>query len=324
MPVAAEPLVEIPIAGPAVRPRNGTWIYFLGVGSEERIKIGKSGQERGKRIQQHATNVMGEKIPLTLLCEIRGKASDESAIHRYFAHCAVAESKEIFYPKPELIEYIRWLRDQWFVAMPDILDAERDAMPMVECDRWMPSPERRKTRPQGCLPGLLGPFDLGPRDMTGDDFYTDAIIIESARRVMGGFDLDPASHAVANGVVKATRIYTRADDGLLQPWSGRVWLNPPFSEKGQWTEKLLTELRNGFVVEACFLQQTRALTAQYFTPLLRAADALCIFDGRIKFWGPKAADPNDGHFVLYAGPRRDVFKKEFGEIGTVFYPGAKP
>lgn len=57
--------------------------------------------------------------------------------------------------------------------------------------------------------------------------YTPAYIVEAARKVLGGFDLDPASSPEANRLVQATRIYTEEDNGLLLPWEGRLLINPP-------------------------------------------------------------------------------------------------
>ena len=52
--------------------------------------------------------------------------------------------------------------------------------------------------------------------------------IESARKVMGSIDLDPASSAYAQKTVKATRHFTKVDDGLTKDWEGTVFLNPPY------------------------------------------------------------------------------------------------
>jgi hypothetical protein len=52
-------------------------------------------------------------------------------------------------------------------------------------------------------------------------------IVASARETLGGIDLDPATDRVFNRVVRATRIFTREQDGFRQAWRGRIFLNPP-------------------------------------------------------------------------------------------------
>jgi len=60
------------------------------------------------------------------------------------------------------------------------------------------------------------------------DYGTPQAIVESARKVMGGIALDPASSEEHNRLVRAKHIYTAADDGFAKPWRARsVFLNPP-------------------------------------------------------------------------------------------------
>jgi len=79
--------------------------------------------------------------------------------------------------------------------------------------------------------------------------------IESARKVLGGIDLDPASNVVAQQTVMAERFFTIDDDGLRQEWTGRVWLNPPYSRGviSRFVNKLLTEYHAGRVTAAILL-----------------------------------------------------------------------
>jgi hypothetical protein len=58
--------------------------------------------------------------------------------------------------------------------------------------------------------------------MKSNEFYTPSHIIEIARACMGGIDLDPASCAIANDTVKASRFYDTRQNGLKRPWFGRT------------------------------------------------------------------------------------------------------
>jgi hypothetical protein len=55
---------------------------------------------------------------------------------------------------------------------------------------------------------------------------------------LGRFDLDPCAATNAPWPT-ASRHYTEADDGLSQPWEGRVWCNPPYGTGiGRWMERM--------------------------------------------------------------------------------------
>lgn len=71
---------------------------------------------------------------------------------------------------------------------------------------------------------------------TSDDFYTPAWVFEK----MGlDFDIDVASPPGGVPWIPAKRFYTMADDGLSQPWTGRVWMNPPYSKATAWVQKFI-------------------------------------------------------------------------------------
>jgi hypothetical protein len=78
--------------------------------------------------------------------------------------------------------------------------------------------------------------------MDSPEWYTPSPFVEAARKVMGGIDLDPASHEEANRTVKAARFFTEQDNGLAQMWSGRVFLNPPGGLVSEFWVKLLLEV----------------------------------------------------------------------------------
>jgi len=155
---------------------------------------------------------------------------------------------------------------------------------------------------------------------TGDyEWYTPAPYIEAAVRVMGGIDLDPASIGTANEVVGAGRYFTEEEDGLEQPWTGRVWLNPPYSAPlvRQFGDKLCEEVAYGNVPEALVLVNNVTET-EVFQRLARTARAICFPAGRIAFWRPdrEAVAALQGQAVLYFGVNVDSFCAEFGAFGV--------
>lgn len=81
----------------------------------------------------------------------------------------------------------------------------------------------------------------GPLDEV-DDRGTDQAYFDALSDRFGGFTLDVAA---APHNAKCERFYTRADDGLQQPWGGRVWCNPPYSNITDWVQKAHAEWERG-------------------------------------------------------------------------------
>jgi hypothetical protein len=71
---------------------------------------------------------------------------------------------------------------------------------------------------------------------------------------MGAIDLDPCSNSRESPNVPAARHYTVQENGLEQPWEGKVFLNPPFGPGVEvWFSKLYQERSERRTIEAIVL-----------------------------------------------------------------------
>ena len=101
---------------------------------------------------------------------------------------------------------------------------------------WSASPPRGAQLDGGAHTTELKLFNPGQTTYTTDDYYTPRWIFDA----MGiTFDLDVACPPFGPVNVPATNYYTQTDDGLTQPWYGRVWMNPPYSKPSPWVERWL-------------------------------------------------------------------------------------
>jgi hypothetical protein len=168
-----------------------------------------------------------------------------------------------------------------------------------------------KKRPRGTLNGPHWAMS------EGIDYWTPAVYTDAARRVLGGIDLDPASCEEANQFVGAARYYTIADNGLVQPWKGRVWMNPPWSQSARWVAKLVDHYQAGEVVAAVTLLNAASMTSRWFAVL--HSYPLCVPSFRIEFIRPggQPSNPNSGAVFAYLGPGTALFAAEFARFGTV-------
>jgi hypothetical protein len=94
---------------------------------------------------------------------------------------------------------------------------------------------------------------------------------------LGSFDLDPCC-PVGMPWTTARECYTPHDDGLAQPWRGRVWLNPPYSRDAVKWLRRMAEHGDGIA-----LTFARTETSWFFETIWRRAAALLFLEGRIHF-----------------------------------------
>jgi len=162
---------------------------------------------------------------------------------------------------------------------------------------------------------------LGTRSK--NEWYTPHQYISLARAVLGDIDTDPASSRLAQETVKARQFYDKRQNGLRQPWYGRVWLNPPYSKEliGRFIGKLLGEWNAGRV-ESCIALTHNYTDAIWFQDAISVANAACFTQGRIRFYEPSGAlaKPTQGQTFFYFGNDADAFKREFGRVGCIVRP----
>jgi hypothetical protein len=79
-------------------------------------------------------------------------------------------------------------------------------------------------------------FRVEGYEETSDDYWTPPWLFDQLDL---RFDIDVAAPPGGIPWVPAERSFSMADDGLSQPWTGRVWMNPPYSNPTPWVDRFL-------------------------------------------------------------------------------------
>lgn len=180
------------------------------------------------------------------------------------------------------------------------------------------------------------------------EYFTPLAIVNVARDVMRGIDLDPASSEVANGGIAAKRIFTIKEDAMRQVWTAKsIWMNHPFGiaetpcepdcrrqetnprhkhhdfiwhGNAAWVNKLIYEFKEGNFEQGICI--TYACTSEaWFTPLLHYPQ--CFLVPRTNYYTPegkKLSGVTKGSVVTYLGPNVNRFAQRFANLGVVKIP----
>ncbi len=157
---------------------------------------------------------------------------------------------------------------------------------------------------------------LRPVMMSSDsvEWYTPPQIRKAVLDTFGGIcDLDPC--ADPGRTFPATGHFTEVDNGLIRPWLGRVYMNPPYGRTiDQWTTKLADELRHGWTTEAIALLPARVETSWWHD---LSPSVVCMIRGRLKFSGYESSAPFPS-VAVYFGPNRTAFYDAFKRLGLMY------
>lgn len=155
------------------------------------------------------------------------------------------------------------------------------------------------------------------------EHYTPKHVLDLVVECLGSISLDPCSNSKTDPNVPAARCFTKEDDGLNQPWAGRVFMNPVYGrEVGYWIRKLRSEHEAGRVTESITLVAARVDTAWWRALVAAEPESYpiwCAVKGRLTFGGN--TDPAQfPSAIVYIGREPGKFASVFQGIGAIWEP----
>jgi len=152
-----------------------------------------------------------------------------------------------------------------------------------------------------------------------DRYFTPAELLDLVLAQWGSVDLDPAWDP--ESLVKAKKHFDirKGQDGLILPWRGKVWLNPPYSSTSSWVVRAAQHAAAGGEVLA--LVQA-AVGSAYWRNYVWPWASVCCLSPRPKFGRPAALGPTRSnaqvdHAVVYLGPDHDHFATTWAPRGEI-------
>jgi len=302
------------------------WVYILGERGGEDVKIGHSKGQTIRARLESVTNDQTTNAEYLLLAGVRGSLKDETHLKNYFAayrRTDKGKRREYFYPEPEVVEYAAWLRSRWWATVDP--DGRLGDYPAEDPTHWYPAAGHRHQKPPDDPDKMVQDYETAPGALPRpwawfpnptqsiQDYFTPDEIIAAARCAMGDIDLDAASHWVANRRHRIPDYFDSGRDAFKHDWHGRVWLNPPYGNNGQWFDRALQFVECGAVSQVCMLSPMWAFTTSIAAEFMAASSAMCILSPTPKFWGNSGGrtGTNQPHAIVYIGDRVAEFREAF-------------
>jgi phage N-6-adenine-methyltransferase len=137
-----------------------------------------------------------------------------------------------------------------------------------------------------------------------DDWPTPQDFFDRMNALHGPLELDVCASPEN---AKCPRYYTREDDGLAQPWTGRCWMNPPYGRTiGLWMRKAYEESQRGALV-VC-LVPARTDTARWHDYATKGQ--VTFIRGRLKFGGHVNSAPFPSATVVFLPNKQGQTRSE--------------
>ena len=152
----------------------------------------------------------------------------------------------------------------------------------------------------------MNTFNTPKTETTTNVWLTPRYVLD----LLGQFDTDPCAATVRPW--DCARInYTVEDNGLLLPWEGRVWLNPPYGKEAEAFMERMSMHHGGGLALIFMRSDTRWFLIRHAAGLHPAAHA------------PRAAALTDAAVFLFAAPgqQRDPGGALYGFRPDIFGAG---
>ncbi len=145
-----------------------------------------------------------------------------------------------------------------------------------------------------------------PDGTSGSDEYSTPAWLAKFLAELLDLDFDPAtSTGNPNNRLFRRGFYSlgRGQDGLLLPWEGRIFCNPPYSDLLAWTTKAVASITQGSAEIVVMILPARMGTEWFFQNVYLCSFCQCIpLRDRVSFGGRASGGNFDSLIVVYRQP----------------------